>query len=100
TYEHPGYGKMVVELDEGELRATFNSMQFPLTHVSDLQFELYIAVFNIKTSVTFQLGSNGHVFQFSTMLLFEPGTKEIEFVRIENNNERSHSFQRGEMHGS
>ncbi|MEJ9218610.1 serine hydrolase [Paenibacillus glucanolyticus] len=100
TYEHPGYGKMVVGLDEGELRATFNSMQFPLTHVSDLQFELYIAVFNIKTSVTFQLGSNGHVCQFSTMLLFEPGTKEIEFVRIENNNERSHSFQRGEMHGS
>ncbi len=82
TYVHAGYGEMIVELVDGRLRAGYNSMFFPLTHQNANQFELHVTEFDIKTKATFLTDSNGSVDRLSVILLFEPGAKEIEFVRI------------------
>ncbi|MGO4791022.1 DUF3471 domain-containing protein [Paenibacillus sp. 2KB_20] len=87
TYVHAAYGEMMVELTDGELRAGFNSMKFPLTHQNANQFELHVTEFDIKTKATFLTDSNGNVDRLSVILLFEPGAKEIEFVRIESRSE-------------
>ncbi|MBT2765555.1 serine hydrolase [Paenibacillus sp. ISL-20] len=87
TYVHAAYGEMMVELTDGELRAGFNSMKFPLTHQNANQFELHVTEFDIKTKATFLTDSNGNVDRLSVILLFEPGAKEIEIVRIESRSE-------------
>lgn len=51
------------------------------------QFELHVTEFDIKTKATFLTDSNGNVDRLSVILLFEPGAKEIVFVRIENRTE-------------
>lgn len=62
-------------------------MLFPLTHQNANQFELHVTEFDIKTKATFLTDSNGNVDRLSVILLFEPGAKEIVFVRIERGSE-------------
>lgn len=45
-------------------------------------FELIITAFELKTSLTIYNDCEGEVIRLSAVLLFEPGAKEIEFIRI------------------
>lgn len=82
SYEHPGYGIMVIEQVGTELEVEFNAMTLPLKHMDGSLFELNYTAFELKTSLTFHTDPDGEVIRLSAVLLLEPGAKEIEFIRI------------------
>ncbi|WP_026011176.1 serine hydrolase [Paenibacillus sp. OSY-SE] len=81
TYEHPGYGKVIVELEDGCLRFMYNSLTLPMTHFSEDVFEISYELFAAKVKGTFHADLNGNICRLSLPLNMEPGTKEIEFTK-------------------
>ncbi|MBN3523396.1 DUF3471 domain-containing protein [Paenibacillus apiarius] len=81
TYEHPGYGKASIELDNGRLQLMYNSLTLPMTHLNDDVFEISYERFEAEVKGTFYADSNGNILRFSVPMNIEPGAKEIEFTK-------------------
>ncbi|WP_152396929.1 serine hydrolase [Paenibacillus guangzhouensis] len=81
TYEHPGYGELVIDTTESNLQVTFNSIQLPLHRINNHAFELEYTPFQVKTPATFHIDASNNIDRVTVKMLFEPGTKDIEFVK-------------------
>ncbi|WP_018759258.1 serine hydrolase [Paenibacillus terrigena] len=81
TYEHPGYGELVIEMIENNLQVTFNSIQLTLNRVKNHAFELEYKSFQLKTPATFHSDVNDQIVRVAIKMQLEPGTKDIEFVK-------------------
>lgn len=79
-FEHPGYGLFSVELDRNELRASFNSMSFPLEHYHYDIFDLIWELFDTRLKVSFFTDVKGNIQRLSVPL--EAAVDEIVFTRI------------------
>ncbi len=82
SYEHPGYGVITVEVDGGELEATFNNMSARLEHFHYDVFEVaedpLVAFDELK--VMFQYNKNGEIDKL--LVPFEPNVDDIVFTRV------------------
>lgn len=83
-YEHPGYGKLSIELVDGNLHAVYNDLVFVLEHwhydVFNIQKELQDMVVSFEgTKFTFCNNSNGDIGKVGVP--FEPTAEDIIFVR-------------------
>ena len=83
-FEHPGYGLISVELKDGNLITTFNSIKSHLTHYHYDTFESKSELsdlFDIPTElVSFQTDKKGNITSLSLPL--EQTLKDIVFTRI------------------
>ncbi len=82
SYEHPGYGVITVEVDGGELKATFNKMSAPLVHFHYDVFEVaedpLVAFGELK--VMFRYNKKGEIDRL--LVPFEPNVDDIVFRRV------------------
>lgn len=81
TYEHPGYGELVVTLSDENLQVVYNALQLPLIHQKDHAFLMDYKPFEYKTPATFQVDVNNQIDSVSIKMLLEPGTSEIVFLK-------------------
>jgi len=81
TYSHPGYGDLVVEFIDDRLHATYNSIQLLLARLNHHAFELEYTPFQVKLPATFHTDIDDRIDRIAVKMLFEPGTKDIEFVK-------------------
>jgi CubicO group peptidase (beta-lactamase class C family) len=79
-FEHPGYGTMSIELDGEQLKAVFNSMEFPLKHYHYDIFEAHIERFDISLKVSFSTNNKGDIEAVSAPM--EPMVSDIIFRRV------------------
>ncbi|HZU03699.1 MAG TPA: serine hydrolase [Ktedonobacteraceae bacterium] len=79
-FEHPGYGTLSIIRDEEQLKASFNSMVFPLTHYHYDIFEATFERFGLQAKVSFSTNTKGDI--DSLAIPFEPTVKEIIFKRV------------------
>jgi hypothetical protein len=81
-YEHPGYGVMSIALNEGGdgLTATYNGLDFKMTHYHYDVFELTYDIFDLRMKVVFSTNAKGDI--ASLALPLEPATPDIEFTRL------------------
>lgn len=79
-FEHPGYGTLSIIRDEGQLKASFNAMVFPLTHYHYDIFEATFERFGLQAKVSFSTNTKGDI--DSVAIPFEPTVKEIIFKRV------------------
>lgn len=84
TYEHPGYGKLTIELVNGKLNATYNGITSILDHyhydvffISQETQDLFVSLKGTK--FTFRNNINGDIDELSLPL--EPTTNDIVFKR-------------------
>jgi len=80
AYEHLGYGVMSIAADGDGLTATYNGLDFKLTHYHYDVFELTYEIFDIRMKVVFSTNARGDV--ASLALPLEPATPDIEFTRL------------------
>ena len=83
-YEHPGYGKLSIELVDGQLRAIYNDLTFFLEHwhydVFSVRKELEDMIISFEgTKFAFSNGSDGEISTVSVP--FEPTADDIVFTR-------------------
>jgi len=83
-YEHPGYGKLAIDLVDGKLEATYNDLVFGLDHwhydvftVAQEKQEMIVSVEGTK--FTFCSNSNGDI--GALKVPFEPTADDIVFER-------------------
>lgn len=84
VYEHPGYGKVTVELIDGKLEANYNDLIFVLGHwhydVFSVAQEKQDMIVSIEgTKFTFCNNSNGDI--GSLIVPFEPSADDIVFTK-------------------
>lgn len=80
-YEHPAYGMFTVELRDGSLVSTYNSMEFQMKHYHYDMFLAKMETFGFTLPLTFSIGGDGSINSVSTPLGMHPAVKPIEFVR-------------------
>ncbi|PIS03426.1 MAG: hypothetical protein COT85_00140 [Chlamydiae bacterium CG10_big_fil_rev_8_21_14_0_10_42_34] len=83
-YEHPGYGKLTIELVDGKLEATYNDLSFVLDHwhydvFSVVQEKQDMIVSFEGTKFTFCNNANGDIGEL--IVPFEPTADDILFKR-------------------
>ena len=78
-YEHPGYGRLAVVVENGGLKMKFNSRDTALSHYHYDIFEAYDEASDQKTKVSFFNDLKGNIGSLSVQL--EPAVKDIVFVR-------------------
>lgn len=64
-YHHPGYGQFHFYLKDGELKAKYGTINYPLTHYHYDTFQFEITRFDFKELLTFQTDSNGDIVGFT-----------------------------------
>jgi CubicO group peptidase (beta-lactamase class C family) len=81
TFEHPGYGKLRVEMSDGALEATFNNMTGALAHYHYDVFEIVEDPLNVLggTKVVFRYNKRGTIDRIEVPL--ETNVDDIVFVR-------------------
>jgi len=79
-YEHPGYGVMSIATDGDGLTATYNGLDFKMTHYHYDVFELTYEIFDVRMKVVFSTNAKGDV--ASLALPLEPSAPDIEFTRL------------------
>ncbi len=81
-YEHPGYGVMSIAPGEGGegLTATYNRLDFALTHYHYDVFELTYDLFDMRIKAVFATNARGDV--DSLALPIEPAAPDIVFKRL------------------
>ncbi len=84
VYEHPGYGKLNIELVDGRLEANFNDLIFVLDHwhydvFSVIQEKQDMIVSFEGTKFTFNNNSNGDIGEL--LVPFEPTADDIVFKK-------------------
>ncbi|MBX7067625.1 MAG: serine hydrolase [Parachlamydiales bacterium] len=84
TYEHPGYGKVEISLEDGKLQAIYNDLRFVLDHwhydvfrVSEEKQDMIISVEGTK--FTFCNNADGEIGEL--IVPFEPLADDIVFKR-------------------
>lgn len=82
-FEHPAYGELVVERADGQLRALFHGLAFPMTPLGDDRYELYFDVFDLSIPAAFHADTEGRFSRLTVSFLLDPGAKEIEFVKVQ-----------------
>lgn len=82
-FEHPAYGELVVEWADGQLRALFHGLAFPMTPLGDDRYELYFDVFDLSIPAVFHADTEGSFSRLTVSFLLDPGAKEIEFVKVQ-----------------
>ena len=81
-YEHPGYGRLTVLLNDGELQAQYNGHGLRLAH---LHYDVFETIpdqpdeYRLPVPITFSLDIEGNVAKLAIQL--EPAVEAIEFVR-------------------
>jgi CubicO group peptidase (beta-lactamase class C family) len=78
-YEHPGYGRASVALQDGRLRLSYGSFDLPLAHYHYEVFEGEYEPLEMKLKAAFALDQDGSV--ASLALPLEPSVKPIVFAR-------------------
>jgi len=91
-YENPGYGIIKIEKEGENLKATYNSITYKLTHYHYDVFELKNELFEITKKVSFFMDKKGNINSLSIQL--EPSVKDIVFTRIPEKKLREESFLR------
>lgn len=81
-YTHPGYGELTVQQTNEGLQAIFNAIEMPMEYTGNDTFVVEIVLFGLKISFTFKTDAQDRINALSIPLLFEPGTKPIEFTKI------------------
>jgi hypothetical protein len=89
-FEHPGYVIMSITRDGEQLKATFNSWTFPLTHYHYDIFEATFERFDLHLKVSFSTNIKGDI--DSVAIPFEPTVKEIVFKRVASKEMTEKSF--------
>jgi len=84
-YEHPGYGRVIVELKDGNLTATYNDITSTLGHWHYDVFSIVedsedLLVSRVGTKFTFRMNLNGDIEEL--LIPFEPKTADIAFKKI------------------
>jgi len=79
-YEHPGYGVMSIATSGDGLTATYNGLDFKMTHYHYDVFELTYEIFDLRLKVVFSTNAKGDV--ASLALPLEPAASDIEFTRL------------------
>lgn len=92
-FEHPGYGTLKVDQRDTQLCATYNTLEFVLTHHHYDMFLAKADVFPVSVPATFAIGADGSICSISVPLAFHPTVKSIEFVRKPPPQEESESDQ-------
>jgi hypothetical protein len=91
-YAHPAYGVVRIEVDGGNLRATFNDISVPLEHFHYDVFEIaedpMVPASGIK--VMFRYDKQGDIDELHVPL--EPAVEDILFKRVANESMREHAF--------
>lgn len=84
VYEHPGYGKLYVDLVDGKLQATYNDLTFVLGHwhydifrISEEKQDMVLSFEGMK--FTFNNNANGEISEL--VVPFEPTADDIIFKR-------------------
>ncbi len=82
AYAHAGYGVMSIALDEGGkgLTATYNGLDFALTHYHYDVFELTYELFDLRLKAVFATNARGDI--DSVALPIEPTVRDIVFKRL------------------
>jgi hypothetical protein len=80
-YEHPGYGRIKIEVHEDRLKPSFGELSLELTHRHFDVFELELKELSEETSwpLTFTTAPDGEVEGLT--IPFEPTLEAIRFVR-------------------
>lgn len=89
-YEHPGYGVMSVEMNDGELQAVYNSLTFPMKHYHYDTFELPFERFDVTLKATFATNARGNIESVSVPA--EPTVRDVVFMRAPDRALREKSF--------
>ncbi len=91
-YEHPGYGKVTIELVDGRLRATFNAITCLLDHwhydvfaIAEESQDLIVSIEGMK--FTFRTNINGDIDDLTVP--FEPSTDDIVFKKLASTQDKS-----------
>jgi hypothetical protein len=91
-YEHPGYGVIRVELEDGALRATFNDGSVALRH-------FHYDVFEVPEDPLVPLGELKLMFRYDKkgeidwlLVPFEPSVDDIVFTRVADESMRQRAF--------
>ncbi|HET8841911.1 MAG TPA: serine hydrolase [Ktedonobacteraceae bacterium] len=79
-YEHPGYGKLIIEQEGEQLQLRYNSFTGPLKHYHYDTFEFAIERFDLTINVSFSVNPKGEVDGLTAP--WEQTVKDIVFKRI------------------
>src|SRR5450755_353927 len=74
-YEHPGYGRLVIEKEDEQLQLCFNAFTCPLKHYHYDTFECVIEKFDQSVNNSFSTNAKGEIDGLSAPL--EPTVKDI-----------------------
>jgi CubicO group peptidase (beta-lactamase class C family) len=92
SYEHPAYGKVRIEADGGNLKASYNGLSFPLKHFHYDIFEVPDEPLNplAEAKVTFFYNKKGDVDRLAAPI--EPTVSDIVFTRVADEAMKQRSF--------
>jgi len=81
TYQHPGYGKITVELDEGQLSFTYHDIKTPLEHWHYDVFNGMKAEDPVFRNMKLQFQSNLDGYISELLIQMEPRLDPIGFIK-------------------
>ena len=90
AYEHPGYGRLLIEEKEEGLSVRFNAMAGPLTHRHSDVFEYDYVEIGARIPLNFAADVTGDIVSVAAPI--EPMVKEIVFTRQPPPEMREHAF--------
>ncbi len=79
-YAHPGYGRVRITHDDGQLHFTYNDVSAPLEHIHYELFEMFIKLARYKAKISFITGEKGDIESLAVNL--EPVGKALVFTRV------------------
>lgn len=79
-YEHPGYGRLVIEKEGEQLQLRYNAFTCPLKHYHYDTFECIVERFDLSLNISFSANPRGEIDGLSAP--FEPTVKDIVFKRV------------------
>lgn len=94
-FEHPGYGKLSIEKVDDQLKLTYNTLTFALTHY---HYDIFEATemtpedfdFDLATKILFTTDLKGNIASLSAKL--EPMANDIVFQRVPSKEMKEKSF--------
>ncbi|OAX50472.1 serine hydrolase [Paenibacillus sp. AD87] len=81
SYNHPGYGEIVIQQTNDGLQATLNAIEMPMEYTGKDTFSVELVLFGLKITFTFKTDEEDTISSLSIPLLLEPGTNPIEFIK-------------------
>jgi len=79
-YSHPGYGIVKIEMEGGQPKAIFNSIEYPMNHYHYDIFEAKNEFLDVSTKISFFTDEKGNIGSLSVQL--EPNVDPIVFNRM------------------